>query len=342
MGRRGGRRRSWQWWLLTGVGLVSACDSVTIGSAVEHDAAPDVAVDAPSADGAPAADAAPLLLDDGSGSDRRSHRDARLARDAPPPDSSATFHRDAPDGQQPMDAADASAGPGPFPPGGLVLHLDAGALSLSDGAAVATWPDRSGRSYDATAISEPTFVRMGINGRPAVSFDGVNDGFALPPGFQDFTQGVTVFIVAELGSSGYGAKFLSLGNGPDTDTVVLGRAGSTEGLQYFTGNGATAGFIESQTGFEAGAVAVFGAYQPAGVPDSSVTGVATTNGVPLASGFVSVPPRVERQVNYVAKSHYSDDAYFAGLIAEIVLYARLLSSTERAAVQNYFSDKYGL
>jgi hypothetical protein len=64
--------------------------------------------------------------------------------------------------------------------GGLKLWLDAGdpaSLLLVDGR-VAAWRDRSGHGHDATQANparRPLYATMGINGRPAITFDGIDD-----------------------------------------------------------------------------------------------------------------------------------------------------------------------
>src|SRR3990172_6088908 len=75
------------------------------------------------------------------------------------------------------------------------LKADAG-VTLA-GTAVSQWADQSGNSRNATqgtASSQPTLVSNALNGKPALSFDGVND-------FMTFTfpvnglTGVTLVLV---------------------------------------------------------------------------------------------------------------------------------------------------
>src|SRR5512138_1051093 len=58
---------------------------------------------------------------------------------------------------------------------GLVLHLDAGAITgVSDGGTVNVWPDLSGTSRHATigsgAVNLPVYKTGVLNGRPVVRF----------------------------------------------------------------------------------------------------------------------------------------------------------------------------
>ena len=69
----------------------------------------------------------------------------------------------------------------PFDPrriGSLALWLDA-----ADATSAGAWPDRSGyqrHAMQAATNSQPALSGT-INGRPALSFDGINDNLAVPP-----------------------------------------------------------------------------------------------------------------------------------------------------------------
>src|SRR5690606_10619334 len=83
---------------------------------------------------------------------------------------------------------------------GLIIHLDASSIvGVSDGAALATWPDSGPNGYDltqATSGNQPLFRASAIGGRPAVQFDGTNDRMARTFG-TTYSQPNTVFIVGE-------------------------------------------------------------------------------------------------------------------------------------------------
>lgn len=62
--------------------------------------------------------------------------------------------------------------------GNLALWLDA-----SDAPAVGTWLDKSGNARNAAQLAtnnQPALTNNAIAGRPALSFDGINDTLALP------------------------------------------------------------------------------------------------------------------------------------------------------------------
>ena len=75
-----------------------------------------------------------------------------------------------------------------------VLHFDASRITgLSNGDAVASWPDRSGNGYNATqtsAANKPTYRASGQNSKPYLEWDGSNDVLDIASGggiSDDFT-----------------------------------------------------------------------------------------------------------------------------------------------------------
>ena len=236
--------------------------------------------------------------------------------------------------------------PAGVPAGGLVLYLDAEKLAAQQapGTAVTSWADGSGRSHNASSVGTgaPLLVGGALGGRPAVRFDGVNDYLTLGPGFSDFTGGASIYIVARPASLQPGSKLLSLGNGAGQANVVLGRNGSTNGLQYFTTNGSGAyGWFGTGNALANGEAAVYSVLQGGGPVGGSVVARVLRDGAEVGSGTVYVPPVGSRATNFIGRSYWSSDGYFAGDIAEVIVYNRELSTAEQAALAAYLSAKYG-
>lgn len=90
--------------------------------------------------------------------------------------------------------------------GGLLLHLDASkVLGLADGEALDAWIDQSGNDNHAVAAGgqRPVFVESGINGRPIVRFDGIDDWLAAGT-LRAATGAVDCFLVAGSTDTGGG------------------------------------------------------------------------------------------------------------------------------------------
>jgi hypothetical protein len=83
---------------------------------------------------------------------------------------------------------------------GLIIHLDASAIAgLSDGDPVTTWADSGPNGYNptqATSGNRPLYRTAGINGRPALEFDGTNDNLAVAFG-TTYSQPNTIFSVVQ-------------------------------------------------------------------------------------------------------------------------------------------------
>lgn len=233
------------------------------------------------------------------------------------------------------------------PTDGLVLALDAASAAtlVGSGQPVILWPDASPAGNDGSVnvgAAAPTLVINAINGRPAIRFDGVDDYLDLPDGFEDFTEGVTYFAVVRPTVLQSGFKLLALGNGANQQNIVLGRAGATAGYQYFTDSSSGAvGWFNTASGLVAGETSVVSVVQQAGSPNGTVGAQVFKNGSVLGGANVYAPPIVNRTVNYIARSYWTDGR-FQGDIAEILLFNRTLSAGEQQAIMEYLQQKYGI
>lgn len=81
-------------------------------------------------------------------------------------------------------------------------------LALSDGAAVSSWTDRvNGRTVSQAASgNRPLFRAAGLNGRPSVQFDGVNDylGLSAANAVSNASSGCVVAVAIPLSPSANG------------------------------------------------------------------------------------------------------------------------------------------
>ena len=85
----------------------------------------------------------------------------------------------------------------------LALWLDATDMdgngqpdTTADGAPVTLWTDKSGNGNDATTTGNLTYAPSGLNGRPAVTFDGASF-FRTVSGGESLHEGFTMFVVFE-------------------------------------------------------------------------------------------------------------------------------------------------
>ena len=203
------------------------------------------------------------------------------------------------------------------------LWLDAEDTSTItlNGATVSQWADKSGNGRNAaqaTAASQPTYTAGGLNGKPVLTFDGVNDVMSF--------QGV------------HNAQW---------SIATVGRAaGNNQAfIQFGTANQFGSLFVESSVftarpTFPPDATAPFVANEIAIL--SATYGQTTTNiwkngsiGTPAAQGGVA-----SNATSYIGTlgSLY----YLNGFIAETVVTNGVLSTADRQRVEGYLAWKWGL
>jgi hypothetical protein len=162
-------------------------------------------------------------------------------------------------------------------------------------------------------------------------------------GFEDFSAGMTLFVVARPSALQTGSKLMLLGNGAGQANLALGRDGGSAALQYFTtdtsGNYAWFATADALGTHEA---ALYSVVQGEGAVNSLVSATVSKNGISVGSNSVYVPPVVARGSNYIGRSYWGSEGYFAGDIAEVLLYNRALNAAEQTAVNSYLSQKYGI
>jgi hypothetical protein len=218
-----------------------------------------------------------------------------------------------------------------LPEYGLVLWLDAG-KGITEASGVSMWEDQSGNGNHAeqgTESFQPTYVEYGLNDKPFVSFPG-GEKYLRHPSI--LTDDYTAFYVLKLTES-------------KINKVYYYHAGSV--------NTGDLGFFAETKNKEEG-------WGSAGNVDTSVT-VRTSELYPtpldwrihthqpeaLYKDGVEVSYGREQDVyagGLTDIGSRSDHAtlYFVGDIAEILVYDRILTDSEREMVEDYLSDKYGI
>jgi len=211
---------------------------------------------------------------------------------------------------------------------GLVLHLDAESISANDGDLVSTWPADTG--VDASTKSgadSPTYRANWTNSLPGVDFTNSTNRILLASGvfggIDLENQDITVFVVGELfGSSARGDRPFGW---DDRDTTPI---------WYFAMDGSYR-FNNGSLGFS-------------GPPTTPTVYSFMKNG-----NLYSVWYNSTNQLNegsHSTGSNLNDDLHFGdtqsgsndALFGEIVVYDRVLTSTERQDVENHLTTKWGL
>jgi len=222
-----------------------------------------------------------------------------------------------------------------IPTQGLILWLRADQGLEVTGSSVSRWSDQSSGRHDAVPkdpAAGPRVTASAIRGLPAVLFSGTDDELRLPDGFEDFSAGLSVFVVAEpQAQTGDTWSFVYLATGQAGALPIeafLGRRRESESIVLSVEDIKSAsppyvtGIVPPKQFEELGAV-----------EDPSGTVRLYQRGLPVATGTLTLPGKTVRNRNRVG-------AGFKGHLAEILLYNRGLSDLERLGVEAYLKDRY--
>ncbi len=223
---------------------------------------------------------------------------------------------------------------------GLTLWLKADVgITHNTANAVSIWADQSGQGHDATQnkpARQPK-VRQGLaDNQAAVSFDGHTSYLRLPPGFSNFTAGLTALVVARPAATTSLQRFFDLGNGAETDNLFLARANTGGDLVYGALNGSgTAAMLSAPGMLTPSETQLLEVVHGTG-------GIVTAykNGVQIAQDEAAAIDRVVRAGGVIGRGS-GGDAFYEGDIAEVLLFKRALTDAERQAWEAYLGEKYG-
>jgi hypothetical protein len=234
---------------------------------------------------------------------------------------------------------------------GLSLWLNAQDAVVSSGE-VTSWPDRSGRGFTALPrpSNAPTYGATAINNRPAVKFNGSSQAMLIDANVFSFGLDGTVSMFAAVRPTGavgtalFSRRYLNLGGETQNRFSPLLSLREFNSSQNWTATATRAGISETNA-TSSTAVSTVRKIHGLTYDGSTLThylnnvSVATASNVPTTltasttSGLGSVAIGAT-----VFNNVYE---YFTLIdIAEIVIYSRVLSSTERAALHTYFSALY--
>lgn len=229
--------------------------------------------------------------------------------------------------------------PIPFTPAALPnlsVWLDAQALGLADGAAVASWADLSGNGntfVQGGSTQRPVVDIDKINGHPAVVSDGSNDSLvcsAIAPAA--LTGPVTLYVVGgtDLADNTSGTDFF-IGSGNSADSANrfdISRDTSERILGTAIGGVATSAASVWTTGVKLIKFVVNGANSQVWLDGTSVATASTVSALELA------------KMRLFAR--YDNANFFPGFIGELVLVGGTVSAPDEAELITYLETRWGL
>lgn len=214
----------------------------------------------------------------------------------------------------------------------LWLMADHGIGEVSG--SVAVWSDFSPNEADAKqsiGALQPKLAPAAGNVPQMLEFDGVDDQLALPAGFADFSEGLSIFVVASESEDLSCPSLLHLSNEPEQDDVEVGRFHGSVHYEVADDDvwGPENAFVLDQR------VLLGVVHAPDKAPELRL------NGMFMATGdFTALPALSTRSNNFIGRSLYNGCELFHGKIGEIIVYSRALASAEREAVQLYLQSKW--
>jgi hypothetical protein len=233
----------------------------------------------------------------------------------------------------------------------LVLWLDARTgVDLDENGHVAVWHDQSPYAHDAR--QSVAAMRPAVDESLGVAiprFDGVDDHLVVDSGYEDFTPGLSAFIVVRPEATSYlhASRFFDFSrtNGSLADSILFNRFGTGDELLYQTYQGATIGaYVDAPQVVVDDAWQMFEVVASGGSPGSAGVATLYKNGAKIKEGTVAVPTLVTRGSNFIARSNLngSIDSFLEGRIAELRIYRAALSDDRRVAIENELKARWSL
>jgi hypothetical protein len=223
-----------------------------------------------------------------------------------------------------------------IPTTGLALWLSADVGIQVVAQRVSGWSDRSGLGRNAAQVVaeyRPVVNPAWHGGKSAVFFDGANRFLSLPAGFADFSQGFTILVVAEILVDGSCPSFLSFSNGGEMDDLSLHRQPG-DAFEYEVADESFPSLPAELPVQKPSLMTV--------VHHSDSKVDLYSNGALSAEKDMMLPLNTMRVRNDIGRSSYVGCELLNGNIAEILVYARGISETERLKVEAYLRSKWML
>jgi hypothetical protein len=229
------------------------------------------------------------------------------------------------------------------PTNGLALWLRSDAGVVTSGSAVTQWSDQTTNNRhatQATASSRPTLVNGVINGLPVVRFDGVDD-------FLTFTLtvnglgGMSMFLVAantqnqNPGPSEAERCGLFWNENGGWGTLYLSPYQGSVSMRFGTGQ------LENRTNYVRSA-SVGSAFTLSTAVKNGTTDSLFINGTQVVNAGGKLATIANCQSTGNVGRGYNNNTFYAGDMAEVLVYTRALTTTERQQVEQILITKYGL
>jgi hypothetical protein len=250
----------------------------------------------------------------------------------------------------------------------LTAWFKADSLPATQGGYVASWKDSGLRGNHASQIYDeycnlrPRWGRDATTGFPVVQFEGKSTGDPIDPGdtgsalrmpsqSYNFANGFSAFVVVKPRTWGGRTSYVELGSS-GTNGLGLGEEEQVDGIRFKqSGNGDLEYTVNNKTerlgefkitgAVSSGSFQLLGVVQQAGSPLTSSPVSFFKNGSLLGTKSIPIPPIANVKSNYIGRS-FGGNAAYGSDIAEVLIFDKALTETERTALENYLHLKYSL
>ena len=226
----------------------------------------------------------------------------------------------------------------PPPPGSppvttnLQLWFEAETTTGVDGAAVSSWPDKSGLGRDLSAASSgaaPTMRRNAVNGRAALEFNGTTSLMKTYSSTFTLSQPNTFFIVYRSLDANTSSRAFVFDSRNSSARQVFGKSGLGQLRLY------------ANADLDAPAVTYpFAGYKIYAGVFNGTTSSLYENGAQITQGYAGGSAQIGFTVGGLNSSGNDGYDLTHSLVAEILYYNGVLSTSDRNAVADWLNTKY--
>ena len=199
-------------------------------------------------------------------------------------------------------------------------------------------------TWDITTTLTGTPTYASANGG-TVSFNSTTQWAQAPTGFANFATGMTIFIIANFGSTANTwERLIDFGNGASSDNFLVSRYSNSttqwtfQVFQTATGSTHCIGTLPTANTNAAYTVVLSG---NAGTGTGSVT-VYTNNGSAASYTNILCPNTINRTSNFIAKSNWVGDSLLEGTISVIQIYNQVLTTSQLTTLYNRYKTRFSL
>lgn len=213
---------------------------------------------------------------------------------------------------------------------GLLVWMDANdASTYTIATGVSEWRDKSGngRTFSqSTGNNQPLVSATRQNGKTLFELDGSNDRLTATGNWLQIAN-CTLFAAFKRNAGTFGGIIASSGNLDNSPGIIVDNSSPA---------------IRGYGNFSIGAAGSATAFQVLSGTVTNGATVAFTNGTQSDSDAASGSLGSDQTITSIGTYRTTAANYFNGLLGEILAYNRVLTVTERRAVQSYLGKKWGV